>query len=64
MNRGYCCVPRHSEADYVWPKQVSRERARARKIRAAAARQSCQQPGHESVTMEQRHDDERRVLRR
>ena len=64
VNRGYCGVPCHSESDNVTPKQVSREPARARKVSAAAAGQSSQQPAHEPVTVEQRHHEERRVLRR
>src|ERR1035438_247042 len=43
VNRGHRRVPRHSEAGYVCPKQVSREHASARKPDAAATRQSCQE---------------------
>src|ERR1700690_4268568 len=42
VNRGYGGVPRHSEPEYIWPKQVSRETACAWQIGAAATRQSCQ----------------------
>src|ERR1700733_3940748 len=42
VNRGHCGIPRDTEAHYVWPKQVSRKPARARKVSAAAASQSSQ----------------------